>query len=274
MNAESYIKDTMLSVVTQTTLQQKQGSLSYIIQDGQSTDNTLRIAREIKDQFAHLTNIKIEIISEPDKGMYDALGKALSSLEDGDIYSYLNAGDLYSPHAFEIVAEIFMQKRARFVTGINTWYNEKGHITRTKLPFGYNRRLATKGFYGTLLPYIQQESTFWSGALNRKLDIDALKNYKLAGDYYLWKTFSMHEKLFVVSAWLAGFRIHEGQLSATQSEAYNAELTAISEERNLFDYIHALWDRILWELPESLKLKYSKSIYSYDHQSQAYKPNV
>lgn len=80
-NAEKSIKRTIKSVLHQTYDQ-----IEYIIVDGKSNDNTLKIVNSFD------TNIKI--ISEKDNGIYDAMNKGITEAE-GDYITFLNADDYY-----------------------------------------------------------------------------------------------------------------------------------------------------------------------------------
>ena len=77
-NAEATIERTMRSVAEQT-----YASLEHFVIDGASKDKTVELAR----QFPHAT-----VVSEPDKGLYDAMNKGLR-LATGDFICFLNAGD-------------------------------------------------------------------------------------------------------------------------------------------------------------------------------------
>ena len=79
-NAAATIEDTIQSVISQT-----YHHIEYIIVDGGSKDGTMDIVRRYADRIAH-------IISEPDKGLYDAMNKGLR-LATGDYVCFLNAGD-------------------------------------------------------------------------------------------------------------------------------------------------------------------------------------
>ncbi len=82
-NAESTIRDTIESV-----LSQKNIDLEYIIIDGNSSDNTMSIVEEYKDQIS-------KCVSEKDKGIYDAMNKGVA-LATGDVIGILNSDDFYS----------------------------------------------------------------------------------------------------------------------------------------------------------------------------------
>lgn len=67
--------------------------IEHIIVDGASTDGTLSMAEEYKTVSDSAGNgHAIRIISEPDKGLYDAMNKGLAAAT-GDYICFLNAGD-------------------------------------------------------------------------------------------------------------------------------------------------------------------------------------
>ena len=81
-NAQATIEDTIQSVIAQT-----YHHVEYIIVDGASKDRTLSIINRYRDRIA-------TIVSEPDKGLYDAMNKGLR-LATGDYVCFLNAGDSF-----------------------------------------------------------------------------------------------------------------------------------------------------------------------------------
>jgi len=81
-NAEATIARTIESF-----LAQEHGDKEMIIIDGASSDATLAVARRYRAP-------QIRIVSEPDRGMYDALNKGLA-LYDGEAMGVLNADDRY-----------------------------------------------------------------------------------------------------------------------------------------------------------------------------------
>ena len=84
-NAEKYLGRTLKSVQTALLNINTHFQIEYLIIDGNSTDDTLKIAKEYAP-------IITKIISEPDRGLYDAMNKGLA-LASGKYIWFLNAGD-------------------------------------------------------------------------------------------------------------------------------------------------------------------------------------
>jgi glycosyltransferase involved in cell wall biosynthesis len=92
-NDKTGLKSTIASVANQT-----YKNIEYIIVDGKSTDGTLEVIAE--------NDYKItKWISEPDKGLYDAMNKG-QKLASGDYIMFFNAGDTFlDDHALERIFE-------------------------------------------------------------------------------------------------------------------------------------------------------------------------
>jgi glycosyltransferase involved in cell wall biosynthesis len=89
-NGESSIERTIKSVLGQT-----YGNIEYIIIDGGSSDNTIKIIETYSD--------KIDFwISEPDRGIADAFNKGISC-SNGDIVGIINADDWYETETVQII---------------------------------------------------------------------------------------------------------------------------------------------------------------------------
>jgi len=92
-NSAATIADTLRSVAAQ-----EHPDIEHIVIDGASRDDTLDIVRR---EGAHVARV----VSEPDRGIYDAMNKGLQ-LATGDFVGFLNADDLYAdPLAVSRIAE-------------------------------------------------------------------------------------------------------------------------------------------------------------------------
>lgn len=103
-NSEKTIAETMKSVLTQT-----YNAIEYIIIDGNSTDRTVEIAEEFRPKM-EAKGIYFRIVSEPDRGIYDAMNKGIR-LSAGDIIGILNSDDWYEPDTIETVVSAFEKSR-------------------------------------------------------------------------------------------------------------------------------------------------------------------
>lgn len=134
-NSESTIRHTLKSVA-----EQSHKKIEHIIIDGNSSDDTLSIVQS----FPHVAHI----VSEPDKGMYDALNKGLQ-LATGDYIGILNADDrLHDTNTIEqLCVEIKKDQKEvyfadiRFVKpsnpSITQRYYSSEHFTPDKFAYGF-----------------------------------------------------------------------------------------------------------------------------------------
>lgn len=92
-NAVDTLEETMLSVLNQT-----YPNVEYIVIDGGSTDGTVDIIKKYADRLAYW-------VSEPDKGIYDAMNKGID-IATGDYINFMNAGDMFhSPNVIKSIYE-------------------------------------------------------------------------------------------------------------------------------------------------------------------------
>lgn len=104
-NSAETIEDTIKSVVNQ-----DYNDIEYIIIDGVSTDDTLKIVDRYKDKIS-------KIVSEKDNGIYDAINKGIVHAS-GDIIVALNSDDMYAhPSVISHVVSTFKQSNADAVYG-------------------------------------------------------------------------------------------------------------------------------------------------------------
>lgn len=206
-NAAGAISRTVNSVLSQSALAGGRAELQMIVVDGASTDGTVEILRKYQDP-------RLEVISERDRGMYDALGKGLRRASS-DVVAYLNAGDAYSPMAFETVRTILTEHpTVDWLTGGGCYANERGEMISFSRPKAYAREFIAAGLYdGRFFPFIQQESTFWRTKLLDKIDLARLAGFRLAGDFFLWSQLARFSELHTVYSYLASFSYQKGQLS-------------------------------------------------------------
>lgn len=82
LNSEQTIEKTLQSVCNQ-----DYENKEYIVIDGLSTDSTMSIINNYKQKIDH-------VITESDKGIYDAINKGIS-LSTGEIICILHSNDIF-----------------------------------------------------------------------------------------------------------------------------------------------------------------------------------
>lgn len=246
-NLEKYISETIESVINQ----RGDFDLEYIIIDGGSTDNSLKICEDYQKQIhtksrsIFCNSIEMQIYSTPDNSMYEALSKGLK-IVTGDIVGYINGDDFYLPNAFSCVNEIMRENiEINWITGLPLRYNEKGQIINFRIPWKYKKEFILKGYYGTKLPFIQQESVFWRSKLNSFINQNELSKFKYAGDFFIWFSFAKNNNdLFVLYSFLSGNRLRKGQISESRSEYFN-EFNKIKSDSMIFDNFYIFIYKII-----------------------------
>jgi len=217
-NGAAVLGITMVSIASQVF----EHEFEIIVVDGASTDTTVNLA---KSYMKKIKNLKI--ISRPDNSMYEAVADGLQ-LCSGEIHTYINAGDFFFPNAFVNVDKSFRRdKDIRWITG------KKCRAINNKIVPGinptFNSIVIKAGMYGPVLPYIQQEGTFWHQTLTKTLDLKKLSSLRLAGDYYMWCSFAESCDLVSNDTFLACFVVCEGQLSS-DTKGYFDEMNTFTAE--------------------------------------------
>lgn len=116
-NAVNVIERTILSIINQT-----YPNVEFIIVDGGSKDSTIDVIRKYDNKIS-------KWISEPDKGIYDAMNKGIK-LATGEWINFMNAGDCFSDE--NVLSKIFGQEypaSVKFLYSDNYYVDEKGKQT-------------------------------------------------------------------------------------------------------------------------------------------------
>lgn len=117
-NSAETVRDTLQSVLRQT-----YADIEYVVVDGCSKDNTLAVIQEYEPLFCG----KMRYVSEPDRGIYDAMNKGIR-MATGDVVGILNSDDVfYDEYAVEKIVEAFETHRVDAVFG-NLYFVKKNEL--------------------------------------------------------------------------------------------------------------------------------------------------
>ena len=123
-NSEKTIRQTIESV-----LSQDYKNIEYLIIDGCSKDNTIAVAEEYAEKFA-AKGYTYKIVSEKDRGIYDAMNKGIR-LASGELIGLINSDDWYEPKAVSTAVKAYEQEPYdMFYADINLIKNDGSIIVK------------------------------------------------------------------------------------------------------------------------------------------------
>lgn len=240
-NSSKTIEQTIQSVI-----RQNYADLEYIIIDGGSTDDTLKIIASYEDYISLC-------ISEPDKGIYDAMNKGLK-YASGDVIAFLNSDDWYVPdiQVLKKVAEYFKDEKVDIVSG--NMYRYKDGV-RKEVP---RRELTEKTvFLGAICPH---PTMFVKRKLYLKLGgFDT--SYQIAADTkWILEAYLNGASFLFVEDYFTYFReggISTTEIHATVKEEFRAMLSCAQEyhQENMMDDITVHYNKKLKCLEDEKFLK-------------------
>jgi len=193
--------------LSRSALSQNYPNLEYIIVDGGSTDGSVEIIRRYEADL-HAW------ISEPDRGMYDAINKGFAR-SSGEIMGWISATDLLHAGSLFVVGGVFRKfPQVDWITGRPTGFNDDGMAVE----FLNLRRWSRWPFLAGANRYIQQESTYWRRSLWDRAGGQVDASRRSASDFELWVRFFRYAQLYSVDALIGGFRSHPDSLGLQNLE--------------------------------------------------------
>lgn len=219
-NQGMFIERTIRSV-----LDQHYPNLEYIVMDGGSTDETVKILKKYAKQLTW--------VSEHDEGQADAINKGLRR-STGSILAYLNSDDTYEPGALKTVAGYFMKHpKAQFVYGrgklIDLEDNDIGMYNDSQMD---HEKLS-------MACGISQPTAFWTRNVYETIgEFDA--TYQFTMDYDYWIRISEKYPLhFLPKKVLANTRIHAD--AKTSRQTHRLHMEALRTLFNHYGKVHYDW---------------------------------
>lgn len=184
-NASSTIEKTMMSVLMQT-----YADMEYLVVDGSSTDDT---TEKVKKLFSSFPDKRTKLVSEPDRGIYDAMNKGIS-MANGEWVNMMNSGDYFNDNNVleKVLSDSNINKYGIIYSDFILHGNNGSHIEIASETTGnllhqsiiYKKELHQKyGFYSTKQPIIASDFLFFClipSSLYYKTDT-IIANYNLYG---------------------------------------------------------------------------------------------
>lgn len=209
----------LLDRTVQSILNQTCTDFEYLVVDGNSSDDTLETIQLLLPTFKE-KGISLRWISEPDKGIYDAMNKGLR-LATGDYVWFVNAGDIIaSPNVLEkIVSSISSEEmEPDFIYGETMIVDSSGRVMgerRLKAP----KRLTWKSFKMGML--VCHQSMLVKRSLAPEYDL----SYRYSSDFEwtircLKKARSIFNTEMVLSHFLDG-GVSKKKMKASLKERFN-----------------------------------------------------
>lgn len=218
LNSERFLEECLASVTAQGDYLHE-----HIIVDGGSTDATLDIVRNHAS-----SDSRVRWISEPDKGISDAMNKGVA-LATGEVITHLNSDDYYPhPQVLATVRNIFTRNQSEmWLTAGFTFVSEDGSFIRDIRVRRYSFSRLVRG------NILLHPSTF----IKRDL-FNSVGGFNLSlvycMDYDLFLRLGSVKPPLVVDKQLSCFRAHVGSRSVAQAEQAYAE-----EFRVRLEYLHS-----------------------------------
>lgn len=215
-NAVSTIEQTILSVINQGF-----EDYEYIIIDGGSTDGTIEIIKKYQDKITYW-------ISEPDKGIYDAMNKGIK-IASGELISILNSDDWYEKGTLATVAQNFYLKpNLDVIHGLLRIINIENDVPSL-----------IRGHYSSNLNngMIEHPTCFVKNELFKKIGVFN-NNYKSAADYdWMLRVKNSGAEFLLIHEILANFRT--GGMSS--SLAGLSDEILIKKQHGIYNYSKYLY---------------------------------
>lgn len=162
-------------------IEQTYENIEYIIIDGASTDGTINILKQYEDKIDYWQ-------SEPDKGIYDAMNKAIT-LASGDWINFMNAGDVFVDK--NVISCIFNNNS---YTGIDVLFGDSIEINNNT-----ERKIVCSSNSNDILkhPTYRHGASFIRASIHKKNMFDLSRNdLGFALDYYLIYSLKRKKYLF------------------------------------------------------------------------------
>jgi glycosyltransferase involved in cell wall biosynthesis len=191
-----YNSSTTIDKTFQSVQRQTYGNIEYIVIDGASNDGTIDI---IKSNTDHIDRW----VSEPDKGLYDAMNKGIG-LASGDLIGILNADDTFHHDTvLEEVAAFHSKNKIAASVGNIVQHNASGKIKRVYSAKNWSPQKLKIGFMPAH-PAIFFDKSLFENYGHYHLDFTIGADYELITRFFLKNTIEWKYSGITTTSMLVG----------------------------------------------------------------------
>lgn len=234
-NKVKYVENTLKSIVSQSYT-----NYEVIIQDGGSNDGTVEIIKKYAKKYPQY----VSFVSKKDGGQLDAINTGLKKAK-GDIVTFINADDVYTPGALEsVVAHYLENPDALWFAGKCKIVNHKDQEIAKFWTICKNTLLRLNSYFLLLLTsnYMSQPSIFLTKKAYKKYG-PFVGNKKFVYEYDTWLTLGKVAMPVVINKYLSKFRISEDNISSVvYNDLFDMDIKVVKKhsKNKIFIIVHML----------------------------------
>lgn len=250
----TYNSDITLKTTLDSIIEQSHTDYEYIVVDGASKDNTVELIKKYEPKFKN----KLKWISEPDKGLYDAMNKGIQ-MATGDVIGILNSDDFFtSNHILQQVSEAFKKNEnldavygdVHFVNPENLQKSVRYYSSKV-----FKRGLMRLGFMPAHPSFYMRKACFDKYGLYKT-------EYKIAADFeYLLRVIFKHNiRTQYIPIDMVTMRTGGASTSGMQShiKIMKEHLRAF-RENGIYTNVFLLSLRYIYKIGELVKSKFTNA---------------
>jgi glycosyltransferase involved in cell wall biosynthesis len=167
-NSNKFLKNAIISIINQT-----YDNIEFIIIDGGSTDGTINIIKKYEDKIDYW-------ISEPDKGIYDAMNKGIDFAK-GEWIAFLNSDDIYSSNN---TIDVFANAICKNPT-IELFYGKVAVIEKGRFLYYAGRQITSRDYWYPTKCMCHQAIFFKREVFNRFGKFEIIANGGISDNIWL-----------------------------------------------------------------------------------------
>jgi FkbM family methyltransferase len=232
----SFNQGRFIATTIDSVLSQNYPKLRYLVEDGDSADNTVDVLRRYGS--------RVEWASKADRGQAHAVNRGFARSSDAEIMAYLNSDDILLPGALAYVVNAFARDpEIDLVYGHRIFIDDQGmEIGRCILPEHDPEALQWAD-------YVPQETLFWRRRVWQAVGpLDETFSFALDWDFLL-RAQKAGFRLRRLPRFLAAFRVHDGQktwswvqlgeqeMSRLRERSFGRKVTPDEINRNISSYL-------------------------------------